>query len=200
MKLKQRLLKNKNVYTCSDLHFQHANICRGTSEWDDLGGCRDFESLEEMNSTLLDSINSSVMEDDVLIYLGDWSFGGKKYVQHFRDKVNCKNIHFVLGNHDHYILQDHELRKIFSSVSSYIELFYKENLFVFFHYGMRVWNQSHHGSIHCFGHSHGSLPPIGRSLDVGWDVFKRPLSLEEIIEMLEDVPAHEIDHHNSETN
>lgn len=32
-----------------------------------------------------------------------------------------------------------------------------------------VWNKSHYDSWHLFGHSHGRLPALGKSLDVGVD-------------------------------
>lgn len=38
------------------------------------------------------------------------------------------------------------------------------------HYAHRVWPAGHHGSYHFYGHSHGSLPGIGRSRDVGVDL------------------------------
>jgi uncharacterized protein len=45
------------------------------------------------------------------------------------------------------------------------------------HYAMRVWNRSHHGAWHRYGHSHGNLPdtPTSLSMDVGVDThdFRR---------------------------
>ncbi len=39
------------------------------------------------------------------------------------------------------------------------------------HYAQRVWEHSHHGSWHVYGHSHGSLPDDikSKSIDVGVD-------------------------------
>ena len=51
------------------------------------------------------------------------------------------------------------------------------------HYAMRIWDRSHFGTWHLFGHSHGSMPddPTSRSLDVGVDVWNyRPVSYEQI--------------------
>lgn len=66
---------------------------------------------------------------------------------------------------------------------------------VFCHYSMRVWNKSHKDrpdgmprSIMLYGHSHGELPGILNSFDCGWDVWKRPISLQEILEKL--IPEH----------
>jgi len=70
-----------NIWICSDPHYNHKNICRGTTNWRTLDGevpveqTRDFDTLERMNQSILDGINFNVGQDDVLICLGDWSFG-----------------------------------------------------------------------------------------------------------------------------
>ena len=46
---------------------------------------------------------------------------------------------------------------------------------------MRVWRSSHHGAWHLYGHSHGGLPPHGKSLDVGlMNHNYRPISFDEV--------------------
>jgi hypothetical protein len=63
------------------------------------------------------------------------------------------------------------------------------------HYAHRVFNKSHHKidspvgkAINLYGHSHGGLPGIRNSFDVGFNVWNRPLSLVEIIEKV--MPEH----------
>ena len=76
---------------------------------------------------------------------------------------------------------------------------FKDILLVCTHYSLRVWNKSHHNkkrveegkppiSTNLYGHSHNSLPGIFCSMDVGWDVWHRPISVVEILEEL--IPAH----------
>jgi len=49
------------------------------------------------------------------------------------------------------------------------------------HYCMRVWPRSHYNTWHLYGHSHGGLEPIGKSMDVGVDVWGfRPIALYEV--------------------
>jgi calcineurin-like phosphoesterase family protein len=44
-----------------------------------------------------------------------------------------------------------------------------------------VWERSHKGSYHVYGHSHQELPPSGKSFDIGVEGHDyRPWSLEEI--------------------
>ena len=52
-----------------------------------------------------------------------------------------------------------------------------------FHYAMRVWNASHHGTWSLYGHTHGELEDLSDtlSLDVGVDCHDfTPLSYEEV--------------------
>lgn len=105
------VLNNKQqIYFTSDSHYGHKNICRGVSTWNlnDHGGhssVRDFDTLEDMNNTILNAINSVVKEDDILIHLGDVAFGGIENIWKFRKQIKCKNIHLILGNHDEHILK-----------------------------------------------------------------------------------------------
>lgn len=233
-----------NVYFTSDTHWGHKNIVRGTTEWEGSPQrTRDFDTLEEHNQVLIDNINGMVKENDTLYHLGDWSFGGINNIWEFRRQLNCKNIHLILGNHDHHIERntlfyeggDYTKKQIlpqelFSSVQHYKEISFKidsqvsgrygKTKIVLCHYAMRVWNNSHHGSIMLYGHSHGSLDAftpetsnptwIGdqyfiknyRTMDVGVDTNNLyPYHLDEIVEKMryKEVLL-EVDHHSELTN
>lgn len=193
------------IWFTSDTHFSHANICSVTSKWPS-GGPRLFSSLEEMNKTLVDNINSCVQHNDVLYHLGDWSFGGKDKVKIFRDQINCSNIVFITGNHDHHIIKNDEVANLFSKVVPMLEFSIGKQYIVLNHYAMRVWNHSHHGSWHLYGHSHGSLPSVGKSMDVGIDtcneIHKKytPYSFDDIQQILSTHDIKFVDHHSTETN
>jgi calcineurin-like phosphoesterase family protein len=117
-----------DVWITSDTHYNHANICRGTTNWRKPDGSvpiketRDFKSLDIMNDMIVDNINQYVKQDDVLIHLGDWSFGGFEFIRKFRERIICKNIHLILGNHDHHIENNKENVKIVSNPGSQVEL------------------------------------------------------------------------------
>ena len=51
-----------------------------------------------MNTTLVDEINNKVGENDFLIHLGDFSFGGFDNIAEFRGRILCKNIHLFLND------------------------------------------------------------------------------------------------------
>ena len=162
-----------------------------------------------MNESLIESINKYVKEDDILYHLGDWSFGGIHNIKLFRDSIICQNIHLILGNHDEHIV-DKEVKfhdssfnpiELFSSVQDVLHLEIGKTKIFLSHYSHRVWNGSHKGVIHLYGHSHGSIPDFGRSMDVGVDVaYKmfgeyRPFNIGDITRIMEKREVHKIDHH-----
>ena len=98
------------IWFTSDTHYGHKNICRGVSDWNNLEGTRDFQTISEMNDKIVENINSVVERDDILYHLGDWSFGGPINICKFRERINCENLYIVPGNHDHHIINNTNLQ------------------------------------------------------------------------------------------
>ena len=195
------------TFFTADTHVGHRNLVRGVSNWSNKSGCRDFDTVDDMNNAVISSINQNVEQDDTLFCLGDWSFGGVGNVKRLRDRIYCKNVILTYGNHDCKIRKSPELQKNFLWCGDYLEIaaqsepgFNTPSLIVLCHYAMRVWRDSHKGSCHGWGHSHGTLPSYGKSMDVGWDVWKKPISLREVITYLNDKPVNFVDHHSENTN
>lgn len=184
-----------NLFFTSDLHFFHKNIIQYSK--------RPFTSVEEMNEALIKSWNYMVQPNDTVWSLGDFSFGNYQLTTGVLSRLNG-NHHMVLGNHDQTIIanQDNLISSgIVKSIQHYKEIKYNGQLIVLFHYGQRVWNKSHHGSIMLYGHSHGSLPPFGKSVDVGVDSKEitseyRPVSINEVISYMKNREGEVVDHHN----
>jgi calcineurin-like phosphoesterase family protein len=134
---------------------------------------RDFKTLEKMNVAILKGVNENVGQDDILICLGDWSFGGFESIEEFRNRIICRNIHLVLGNHDHHIERNRDgIQRLFTSVSHYETLIIDKKTFRLFHYPIQSWSGMNEGDIHLHGHVH--LPPNrkfgqGKKMDVGID-------------------------------
>jgi calcineurin-like phosphoesterase family protein len=214
------LEKGQSLFFTSDTHYGHTNICRATTRWTDADNVtRDFESLEHMNTTIVDNINEVVGENDILIHLGDFSFGGFENIAEFRSRIICKNIHLVLGNHDHHIERNKEnIQHLFTSVNHYINLdvrkpavlpnpsakgkIHKFN-FILMHFPIASWDGMNDGVMHLHGHVH--LPKHqriaeGRAMDVGVDGNDMyPMGLYEVLNLLKDQPVKKLilpkDHH-----
>ena len=191
-----KILTSGVVWITSDTHYSHKNICRGVTNWRTKDGkipiesTRDFNTIEDMNSVIVDNINSKIGPDDTLIHLGDFSFGGFDKIGQFLDRLVCKNIHLVLGNHDHHIKNNREnIHDRFLSVQNYLEVNIGGENFVLSHYPLCSWNQLSKGAIQLHGHVH--LPTNkkwgnGKRLDIGVDGNNyQPYKLTEIVHMMD---------------
>ena len=207
--MKIKLDKHKIFFT-SDTHYGHTNICRGVSNWRDADGnvpvkqTRDFKSLDHMNDVIVESINSVVGENDILFHLGDFSFGGFDNIEEFRNRIICKNIHLILGNHDHHIERNKgDIQRLFSSVNQYLRLSVSGYEFVLMHYPIASWHNMNDGVIHLHGHVH--LHPNkklaqGKAMDVGVDGNGlKPYVLSQITNIMHKQPIAKLslsqDHH-----
>ena len=185
----------------SDTHYHHRNICSATSEWGDKTNTRQFASLEQMNDVLVANINAFIGQDDVLYHLGDWSFGGREKIGQLRERLGVKTVHLIRGNHDHHLADGSPELKHFTTVQDYKEVLINGQHIVLCHYAMRVWNESHKGSWMLYGHSHGTLPGHGLSMDVGVDTHNYfPYSFEQIRTIMSRRPQHYADHHGPQTS
>jgi calcineurin-like phosphoesterase family protein len=214
--MKLVLEKHQSLYFTSDTHYNHSGICRATSHWDNIEDTtRDFQSLEQMNDTIVNNINAMVGPDDVLVHLGDWSFGGFDKIQEFRNRINCKNIHLVLGNHDEHIEKNNNnIRDIFSSVNHYVNLDVRvpsvltkgkvdKYKFILMHYPIASWDKMKEGRIHLHGHLHSPKHlrvNQGKVMDVGMDGNDMcPIGLYDILTLLLSQPIKNFtinkDHH-----
>jgi calcineurin-like phosphoesterase family protein len=190
---------DQNIFFLSDTHFSHRNICRGTTHWSDIDDTRNFDSLEEMDNCIIDNINKNVQENDILFHLGDFSFFGHENVKKFRQKILCKNIILIYGNHDENLkankpFEDGSLpQDLFSSCQDYLEVIIDRQHMCLFHFPQEVWNNNHDkvSSIHIHGHCHGKLSNVRKDrIDIGIDnIFKltgeyKPVSFKEVIELI----------------
>ena len=190
------------IWFSSDWHFGHTNIAGPkVSQWK--SGYRNFESVHEMNKCLTETINKYVKPEDTLFFLGDFCFGGHKNTPAYRHSIQCQTIHLCKGNHDHHIDQ---YSGLFASVQDVKDLNYTPHTIFMSHYAHRVWQGSHKGWIHLYGHSHDSIPDHGKSMDVGVDVAYRmfgeyrPFSIDEIFQIMNKKQIAFDDHHDTNTN
>jgi calcineurin-like phosphoesterase family protein len=163
-----------NTWFTADTHFGHKNIITLCN--------RPYDSVEEMDESLITNWNNMVRDGDVIYHLGDFAFGDPwKYF----DRLNGF-IKIIPGSHDKVLERDIKSgmgRKITFEKLTEIKVDLKgtQQLIVLCHYAMRSWNKSHYGSWHLYGHHHGNLPPHGLSFDAGVDTNDYyPYSLEDV--------------------
>jgi len=203
-----------------DFHFDHGNILKYCNRLDFMTDAErnivlgdderakndlkiGWSSVKLMNDTLLDNINEMVARKDRLFVLGDFCWFRRSdplgSYRRFRNKINCKHVHLLFGNHDPKFGSKarHSISDLFETVSE-VRTLKIENVTIFLsHYAHAIWDMKHHGSYHFFAHSHGNadgwldeIMPDRKSLDVGVDnAYKllgdyRPFSLTKAISII----------------
>ena len=211
------------IWLTSDAHFYHGNILKHSRnnllneiELSCLRNKEKFkvsdDSVQKMNSLLIDNINRFVKHEDELMHLGDFLvFYAKKgtfkelYRTRFKeitDRINCKNVFHIKGNHDFFDLLDNVQSKDVEMLST------KHGKLWLSHYAHSVWPDMNKNVGHCYGHSHSnaeekldSLFSQRKSIDVGFDnAFRlfgeyRPFSIKEVFEMFNNRKGFSLDHH-----
>lgn len=173
------------IFFTSDLHFSHKNIIKHAN--------RPFSDVQEMNEAIVKNWNQKVPKSATVFVLGDFSLGDPlTSIKLIRQLNGLK--HLVVGNHDKFLNPSY-----WTSINDVVEINYHGIAFFMSHYAHKVWNKSHYGTIHLYGHSHGSLPddPTSLSMDVGIDTAKdfSPYSFEEIIDIMKTKTFIPKDHH-----
>jgi len=160
--------RQTGLFFISDEHLNHDNILRYCS--------RPFANVSEMNETIINNFNSVVPEDGLTFHGGDFYLGPFDREQLNRgiiSRLNGSHV-FMNGNHDRWLKGDPKVPDI-------LELVIGEITIVISHFCLRTWSKSHFNSWHLFGHSHGTLEPIGKSWDIGVDNNNFfPLSFEQV--------------------
>lgn len=127
------------------------------------------QAVEKHDTALLNAINERVMWDDELWIVGDFCSAGGDAAR-YRDRIACRSVHLVWGNHDAT-----ELRGLFDRVLDQGLIQVDDQPIWLNHYPSRSWLEIHHGSWHLYGHVHGRLEAEDRATpwrltkDVGVD-------------------------------
>lgn len=158
-----------NYWFSSDHHFGHKNIIRYCN--------RPFDSVNEMDETLITNYNSVVKKEDIVIFAGDFTLLKNKRLiyEKYINRLNGKHV-FLLGSHDYWMNK--------KSITRW-EKKIGDHYVVVDHYAMHTWARSHYNSFHLFGHSHGKLDLPGKRWDCGVDNNDfYPISFDQVIEIM----------------
>jgi calcineurin-like phosphoesterase family protein len=167
------------IWFTSDTHFSHEKIIKYCD--------RPVKNAAEMNVLMLKNINELVKPEDELYHLGDFGTGGWSNMVTILNQITCKNLHYIIGNHDRNMLHDN-VREKFKSFDYYKEIVVEGERICLSHFPMLEWHQMHRGAWMLHGHSHNTLDyPDSikncRILDIGVDMpgwNMRPVSFAEI--------------------
>lgn len=163
------------IFFTADTHLGHANIIKYDN--------RPFASVEEMDDAIIRNWNRKVSPNDTVYHLGDVAFypwNKPEVLKRYLSRLNGK-IHLILGNHDR--ARDAQASGRFETIQDY-HLFKGDKVkrIALFHYPMRSWFAKGTGTMHFFGHVHGSIPLMRGAVDVGVMCHDyAPISLEEAV-------------------
>jgi calcineurin-like phosphoesterase family protein len=163
---------------------------------------RPYETVEEMDETIISNWNKVVKSEDVVYHCGDFAFVKKpEDVERYIKRLNGQ-IHLIRGNHDK--------SKIYNKVKGFAWMSGKyqgkmvkinEYLIYCSHYAQLVWDKSHYGAFNAYGHSHGTLldNPNSLSCDVGVDVWNyTPVSFDEFLSVMKKKNFKPVDYHGEQ--
>lgn len=165
-------------YFTSDLHLGHKNII--LPSYDN----RPFSTIKEHDQTIINNINQTVTTNDLLYILGDIGMCSSMYLESLLEKIHCKNLYLIRGNHD-YKIKKKLLEKYFE-IHDILLLSISGQQYFLCHYPAESWAKKSWGVIHLHGHSHGKSRVIHNRLDVGINIWNyKPISEFQIQEILE---------------
>ena len=179
----------------ADPHFGHANIIKycqrpflsdrevelaksdPRGKWQVSPG-----TVARHDQALIDSINDRVQPRDQFWILGDFCWGDDAAAKSYLDRMVCKNVNFVWGNHD-----KRSIRGFFKRTMDQGMIKVRGQKIWLNHYPMRSWDGRFHGSWQLYGHVHDRMSEEDRKTpslltrDVGVDACNyRPISFDEI--------------------
>ena len=135
------------IFMSSDLHFNH--------DREFIWKVRGFNSVEEMNETIVKNFNAEITPEDTLYLLGDSMLGrdmnaGLALLR----RLNGKK-HLLIGNHDtEKRIAAYLASGIFEDVHMNYRLKKEDRIYLLTHYPTLVANDGFNNVINIHGHTH----------------------------------------------
>lgn len=124
------------------------------------------ESAIAMGNCIIDSTNAVVSQSDKLVILGDVC--SRHYYEEIRNRINCKEIYLIFGNHDD---RNNIPKNLFAGTYDQYTFSIDGQKIFCSHYPCRSWDESYQGAWSLYGHVHnlfyhednGQLMPYERN-------------------------------------
>lgn len=158
----------------SDLHFSHYKILQYEN--------RPFNTIDEMNATIINNWNHVVNPNDRVFILGDVMFTqSPDVVINVLNQLKGRKV-IILGNHDDPLKKlyrkgqyTNPKERIFIAGQIYepkVDFGHgKFEKVVLCHYPMYSWNAAFHGRLHFYGHVHSkTVTSLNNAFNVSADI------------------------------
>lgn len=133
------------TFYISDAHISHENVIKFDN--------RPFNSIEEMNQTIMNNWNETVKNDDVVYCLGDMHWGKADEVYEYFKQLNGKKI-CINGNHTLKNMPS-KLKNLFADVKDYKEIKDNGRHVILSHYPIMCYKAAYNPNCWMLhGHTH----------------------------------------------
>ena len=150
----------QGIWFTSDLHFGHQNIIRFCK--------RPWETIEDMDLSLIQNWNSVVKPDDLVFDLGDFAFATNARWKELLSQLNGHH-YLILGNHDITRWPGDKIMELFEGVSHQMILKIDGRTVYLNHYPYLcfggAWRNPENAVYQLFGHVHSSPNCEGADTD-----------------------------------
>lgn len=164
----------------------------------------DCDFTVNVNDSIVENWNKAVNFGDIVYHVGDFTDLNFDFAVSIIRRLNGE-IHFLPGSKDYWMkgFSRNLIANVYSKTGqpcyfepeiAAVNTGYRnitELPVILCHYPMTLWQGSHRGSIHVFGHCKGNLAiRAPRSIDVSYNIFCKPININKIIGWLRD--RHEV--------
>lgn len=140
-------------YYIADTHFFHEAL---NTKMD----MRGFDSAASMNSYMLERWNKKVRDNDEVVILGDFSWGGADETNELLEQLNG-HLYLIQGNHDRFLKNKQYNDRRFVWVKPYEEMQDNKRKVILCHYPVMCYNGQYRRDRHgnpktymLYGHVH----------------------------------------------
>lgn len=219
--LRIKQTEEQKVYFSSDFHLNHSPKWP-IPIWKGRGFESVTEMNDAIIKSINDVVRSTdilIFLGDFVLNCSDSQF------EEFLSRINCQNIYMLFGNHNSQVKDAYSkavneyLQSIYGDkhyqhsedveiypvryrniifVGNYLELIVDGQYFMASHYPQSSWNHMAKNSIHLHGHIHSTKETYiqnGKMIDVGFDYHRRPISVDEIKNLMRNVVVKHEGHH-----
>lgn len=144
----------KLIYYIGDMHLGHKNVIK----YDD----RPFETVEEMDSILIENWNSVVSDDDDVYIIGDFIYRSSNIAVYYLEQLKGHK-HLIIGNHDLNTIEDEKACAYFDSIERLGYVKDGTTDVVMCHYPIAEWNgkrRKKNRAYHVYSHLHNRRDAI----------------------------------------
>lgn len=132
-------------YYIADTHFGHQKVISFDQ--------RPFNSVEEMDQTMIARWNEVVRQEDDVYILGDFCLHASYPPAWYLEQLSGRK-HLIQGNHDGILLKDSKAVALLESIDKMLFVRDGDTNLVLCHFPLAEWNGFYRGAYHIYGHVH----------------------------------------------